>query len=152
MDGIILNSVLTGKRIQKVSEAFEMGVGSTDELLTKTDYHPSGVLKPTIFIGERVLDYKTHIVKTNIGMLASSVSVSYDPHYSILNRHMVGTRTGYDGANFFPTEIEFAEQVHKTNTGISTYGIGYTPVISDTATKSELRRWPRNWFGDNIKN
>lgn len=42
----------------------------------------------------------------------------------------------------------FQEKIFK---GMSTYGIGYTPTITET-TQQHVRRWPRDWHGDNIKN
>lgn len=35
--------------------------------------------------------------------------------------------------------------------GLSTYGIGYTPTVVEEEIKT-IRRWPRDWHGDNIKN
>ncbi len=151
MDGIILSSILSGTRIQPVSEALKMGVDQTEDLLGTSQFEPTNSVKPHLLIGEKVLNYNVFISKTTVGMLASSVSVSVDPHYSILNSRLLGTREGFSGVPL-TASLPFVTQIVKSNTGVSTYGIGYTPVVSDTSTKSELRRWPRNWYGDNIKN
>lgn len=129
-----------------------MNVEKTTEHLPSSQFEPKDSIKPSLIIGEKIVDYKAVMPKTSVGMLASSVSVYVDPHYSILNRHLLGSRVGYDGANVLMASHSLSDQVTKSYIGLSTYGIGYTPVVSDTSTKSELRRWPRNWFGDNIKN
>lgn len=71
--------------------------------------------------------------------------------YSILPRVIKGSRIGrLPTGETTQASYELAVDEQIVNTGIGSFGIGYNPTIHVVEQK-EIRRWPRDWHGDNIK-
>lgn len=140
-----LGNVQSGKRIQPVSELQALQI-ETGSLAIQTKQ----AVKPSLLIGEKITGYKASSAVLGFGELAGSISIDTKPKYKILGEGAVGSKYPHpeDQVYFAPTDA--GDIINKIYTGISTYGIGYTPPTADTSGK-EIRRWPRNWYGDNIK-
>lgn len=146
----IVSSIVIGKRIQTVSEGYETSLKSSADLIDGNELK-HGVVKPNLKIGERKTNYKAYEGVFVSGSLIGGVTLTSDPRYKRLPAVMMGERilSTMDRGHF--AVLDTGDIIDKVYTGISTHGIGYVPIVIEDK-ETDLRRWPRNWYGDNIKN
>ena len=151
MTATIISSIVRGVRIQTISEGHDISIKSSANLIDSNNLKSAAAVKPSLKIGEKKTDYKAYEGVFVSGSLIGGVTLTSDPRYKRLPAVMMGERilSTMDRGHF--SVVDTGAIVNKVYTGISTVGIGYVPLIIEDK-ESNLRRWPRNWFGDNIKN
>lgn len=79
-------------------------------------------------------------------------STEQTPRKSLLSTNMgVGIRkTWFTDLNFFKSITQMATPVTKVLKGSTTVGIQYEPVNTAPVTAKPIRRWPREWHGENM--
>lgn len=136
------------QRKQHVTELYALAVedGQADaknNIVTNSIRH--GLL-----IGIKDAKYDPYLSSVTFGKLATSGPIVQDPKYPMLGRVMAGVKQKHLEENVIFAQEELAGRQDKVLMGISIHGIGYKPPTVEP-DKSEIRRWPRNWYGDNIK-
>lgn len=105
-------------------------------------------------IGERKTNYigytqSSQIFGTLITDSSSSINIKKG---SILSNHKILPKTLHPSDKIILTEVDFGELYTYKNMTVSTYGIDYNPTIIDNEDKKAIRRWPRDWHGENMRN
>ena len=134
-----------GVRMQPVSE---LQATQTDTGILQSAKLES--VKPSLLIGEKKTSYKAHASILGFGQFAGTISIDINPKYKMISGVGSGTKYPHLEEAVHFAKVDTGAEIKKIYTGISTYGLGYVPNVPDTINK-EVRRWPRNWYGDNIK-
>lgn len=140
-----LGKIQSGVRVQPVSvlEATNVDTGTLQSKKLES-------IKPSLLIGEKKTGYKAHSSILGFGQFAGTISIDINPKYKMIKVVNPGTKYPHPEEDINFARVDTGAEIKKVYTGISTYGLGYTPNVVDTSNK-EVRRWPRNWYGDNIK-
>lgn len=103
-----------------------------------------------ITVGKRVAPRLSYVAKSQLGRIVSVPAIKSDTEFSILKEEGFGTlATVFNTDKLYLATVSIGKIIKDRNPGISTIGIGYVPGSTAPADKS-LRRWPRDWHGDNM--
>lgn len=146
-NGMLIGSTAQGERDQKIINPF-----SPSTIIT---LFPDGTLNGFTSIipyGFRVTSRLGYIPVQVRGTRVSSPLISNPAEFVILQEEGLGTLfSGYSSDGIYIVDSSIGEIIRDVDLGVSTVGIGYQPdtIISE---QQSVRRWPREWHGDNMKN
>lgn len=140
-----LGAIQGGVRVRPVSE---LQATVTERGLLEPPKRDS--VKPSLLIGEKETSYNAFSSTLMFGQFADAISIDVNPIYRIIRTEGLATKYPHLEEAVHFAKGDTGDEIKKVYTGVSTYGLGYVPNVIDTSEK-EVRRWPRNWYGDNIK-
>lgn len=146
-----LSPIQTGGRFVTSADPYT----TTTELggQTPSANSPSnGIVSDHLLTSMRQSSTGSHIAT---GVLARAVSTEHqyaNRVHKIFDTYGYGAREQVMKADELILEQRlYGKRIEPTPTGVSVVGIGYEPVIIDRGDK-KIRRWPREWHGDNMTN
>lgn len=104
-----------------------------------------------LLAGKRVTKRSAYIAKGQLGKIVSSPVIQESTEFLLLSEKGFGNLVSIDNTKgLFIAEIGAGRIIKQDGLGFSGIGVGYIPENAEAKVK-EVRRWPRNWYGDNIK-
>jgi hypothetical protein len=72
--------------------------------------------------------------------------------YKIIQKKALGTRRRwYTDDNIQQMALTSQDHLNRTRTGVSTVGTDFNPTIITNPGSTRVRRWPRDWHGENMQ-
>lgn len=103
-----------------------------------------------IVAGKRVAPRLSYIAKNAFGRIVAVPVIKSDTEFVLLKEEGFGTLiTVFNASKLYIAPFAKGKLVKDDDLGISTIGVGYEPGATSPVDKS-LRRWPRDWHGDNM--
>lgn len=104
----------------------------------------------SIVAGKRVAPRLSYIAKTSLGRIVAVPVIKSDTEFVLLKEEGFGTLvTVFNASKLYIAPLGRGSIVKNGDIGMSTIGVGYEPGASSPVDRS-LRRWPRDWHGDNM--
>lgn len=141
----VVSRNMPGKRVHQVSE-----LNAPVTQFAKTEAAKMTAIRQQSMMGIKKAPVNVHLASVTIGKFAGNASIEKDPVYRILNGLLPAKKYIHPTDQTYLAPQSAGKLENKKYTGISIVGLGYTPPDTNNETK-EVRRWPRNWYGDNIK-
>jgi hypothetical protein len=150
--GSILSTVISGTRIQNSQSINSILVkkqsGTVERINGLVSY---GAIAHNTKIGTRKFTIASLKSIPRYGFVISTVGLESNRKYGILPSVLIGKRIRWiKGENTLQGNAKYTTRPSKTFTGISTIGIQYQPPTSMPAPEKKVRRWPRDWHGENM--
>lgn len=127
-------------------------VGKTSAMKDNTLLGNKGKMATTLLMGSRSRTINGYEA---VGFLGSGISITNsDPNrvYQMIKEVGLGLRNMVMTADDLIIESRIAgTRVEKIRSGVGSFGIQYTQTVVQNDDK-RIRRWPRDWHGDNMKN
>lgn len=146
-------TALTGKRTQATVSTFPAPstYASSNNRVTPTAAGFKGRRAVTL-VGIRSSSVKGYVPTTVLGNAVPTASLDPNRKYKMITKYMPGKRT--EAAKLDKKYHEFhnlrGDRTENTNQGMGTWGVLYQPASTPTTEKKPIRRWPRDWHGDNM--
>jgi hypothetical protein len=147
-----LTPIEGGTRIQPIYESHSLNAQTGDHIAIgdRTEVGNTGRMT-TLLMGSRSPQISSYEA---VGYMGSAISVdSSDPNrtYELLKEYGIGTREMAMTPDHLIIEQRVAgNRINPIRSGVGSFGIQYQQTIIQNGDK-RIRRWPRDWHGDNMK-
>lgn len=141
-----IGSPLSGRKVTQI-------YGGVQVASSLTEYEePAKIgIVPDLLIGDRT--YSANLLLSDYFISKPSTSgISVPAQYSILNTGTIGKRIYPNQDRGVLADYTIAQFSVASLHGTSTRGIFFDMESNIEVKAKEVRKWPRNWYGDNIKN
>ena len=148
-----LTPIEGGTRATTSPDSYELTStsGDTVALEDNTSTGNTGIMDD-LLLGGRTTNYTAYSGMTSTGTQVSADDADSTRNYDLLAGYGIGTRKqATTGDDLLIESRVQGERVAVIRSGAGAFGIGYTQQVSAPADK-RIRRWPRDWHGDNMTN